>query len=80
MATSIYIVSNNVGGMSNEEKEQFKKRWEEVTDMVYNYRKQKVEKTYMNGFHIVREGEKPSMLKASSGITYLGNGKAVKYV
>jgi hypothetical protein len=80
MATSIYIVSNNIGGMTNEEREQFKKRWEEVTDMVYNYRKSKVEKTYLNGFHIALESEKPSMLKASSGVTYLGNGKAVKYV
>ena len=81
MATSIYIVSNSeIGNMTNEEKERFKKRWEEVTDIVVNHRARKIEKTYLNGFHIALESEKPSMLKASSGVTYLGNGKAVKYV
>ena len=78
----IVRVGNKCRNMTEKEIEEFTRKWNEVTGrtMASAVKQKEANETYMNGYHIVREGEKPSMLKASSGITYLGNGKAVKYV
>lgn len=81
MSTTICIVRTSDDSIvTEEERASFKERWNKVTDMVVNYSKLNEKKVHTRGLHVALDGEKPSMLKTSSGVTYLGNGKAVKYV
>lgn len=60
-------------------KEQFENEWSKTTEMFKTMKREKEERD-KDRLKIAKEGMKPDMLKTASGVTYLGNGKVVKYV
>lgn len=60
-------------------KEYFESEWSKTTELFKTMRREKEERD-KDRLRIAKDGMKPDMLKTASGVTYLGNGKVVKYV
>ncbi len=60
-------------------KEYFWDEWRKTTALFKTMQREKEERD-KDRLKIAKEGMKPDMLKTASGVTYLGNGKVVKYV